>query len=151
MRIQRLPAERAFRRPRRELRHVHLREHDCAGRAQLLHEKGVFGRNRPFEQDRAASRRQVGGVVVVLEDNRDAVQRRARTLRFSLGIERARGLERLRIERQHRAQRRPLPVVRVDARQTELHQSFCRQRTGVERAVDVGDSERVEIDRACGR
>ena len=151
VRIERLPAERALRRTGRELRHVQLREHDRACRAELLDEERVLRRNRSLEQHRAARRRQIERVVVVLEHDWNAVQRRPRALRLALGVERARGLERLGVERQHRAQRRPLAVVGVNPREAQLHKFLRRQRAGVERAVDVGDREGVEVHRSRGR
>ena len=75
MRIVRLPAERAVRAAGRELRHVYFREDDRARVAQLLDDERVLRRNRPLEQDRSAGRLHVERVVVVLEDDGDAVQR----------------------------------------------------------------------------
>ena len=72
-------------------------------------------------------------------------------LRLALGVERARGLERLGVQRHHRVQRRPLPIVGLDARQAQLHQLFRRQRAAVEGAVDVGDRQRVEVDGSSRR
>ena len=150
VRVERLAAERAARRPRGELRHVQLREHDRAGRVQLLHDEGVFARDRSFEQHRSARRRQIGGVVVVFQHDGDAVQRRARAFRLALRVERARRLDGFRVQREHGAQRRPLPVVGLDAREAQLHEALRGQRAGVERAVDVGDRQRVEVDRLRG-
>ena len=75
VRIERLAAERAVRAARGELGEVHLRQDDGARLAQPLHHEGVVGRQRSLEQHRRARRRQVGGVVVVLEHDRDAVER----------------------------------------------------------------------------
>ena len=71
--------------------------------------------------------------IVVLEHDRDAVQRRARALGLALGVERARRLERLRIERDDGVQRRPLAVVGLRCAPGTAARaaptSACRRRT----------------------
>ena len=93
----------------------------------------------------------IGGIDVVLDDDRNAVQRRARALGLALGIHRARGLERLRIDGDHRVQRRTLAIVGIDARQEHLHQPLRGQRALGKRGVDVGDRRRIQIDRLLRR
>jgi hypothetical protein len=133
--------------PPSELGHVHFRHDDGARRPQLLHHERIVGRDGSFEQHGAAGGRQIERVVVVLQHDGDAVERRARTFRLALGVERARGLERFRIQRNDRVQRRTLAIVGLNSSQTALHQLLGRQRARVEGGVDVGDGRRIELDR----
>src|SRR5204862_3127247 len=91
--------------------------------------------------------RHVEGVIVVLEDDGNAVQRRSPSFRLPLGVERARLVDRLRIERDDRVQGRSLAIERANAREAHLRQRFGRQRAGVEGGLDVGDRRRIELDR----
>ena len=116
--VARLPAERADRRDARgELVQVRLADDDRAGVAQLRHHERVAAGREAGERDRSAGRRHVRGRVVVLDDNRDAVQRPARAARGALAVERVGLVERVRVERDHRVERRPGVVVGADARQ----------------------------------
>ena len=72
--------------------------------AQLLHDERVGGRNRTFEQDRAAGGRQIRCVVIVLHHHGNSVKRRARPFGFAFGIERASGFDRFGIDRHDRMQ-----------------------------------------------
>src|SRR5438309_131283 len=63
-------------------------------------------------------------------------------------IERAGLLERPGVEKDHRMQRRPVAVERVDPCQTYPGQRLGRQRAGIEGRVDVGDSRRVDFYRS---
>ena len=144
VRVERLAAERAERRGGRELRQVHLGQDDGARVPQLLHDERIVGRDRALEEHRPAGGRHVGGVDVVLEHDRDAVQRRARALGLPLGVERAGRLERLRVERHHRVNRWALAVVRLDAGQEALHQLLRGQGAGGEGRVQVGDGRLIE-------
>ena len=79
VRIQRLTAVRADAgQAEGELVQVDLAEHHGSGLAQHSHLKRVLRRHDAHERKRAAGGRHVGGVVVVLEQDRDAVQRTAR-------------------------------------------------------------------------
>ena len=64
----------------------------------------------------------------------------------ALRIERPRRVECFGIHRDHGAKTRALPVVGLDARQTDLRQLLGGQRAGVERGVEVRDGRRLQID-----
>lgn len=80
VRVAHLAAERAVGGARSELREIRLGHDDGAGIPQLLHDERIVGRERTFEEQRAPRRGQVGRVDVVLEGDRDAVERRPRPL-----------------------------------------------------------------------
>jgi hypothetical protein len=109
--IQRLPAERALRRRRGKLGHVHLCQDDCPRVAQLLHDERVGGRNRAFEQDGAAGGRQIGRIVIVLEYHGNAVKRGARSLCFPFRIELSCGFDGLRVQDHDRVKRWSFAIV----------------------------------------
>src|ERR1051326_955796 len=103
-------------------RHGDLGEHDGAGGAQLG-DDGCIARRNPAEHGgRAAGRLHAGDVVIVLGQNRNAVQRGGQ---FAGGgkrlIQPVSLVERVRIERDHDAKRRPLLVVGGDAVEKALH------------------------------
>src|SRR5262249_32618856 len=58
-----------------ELRHVALRQHDGARLAELLDLERVGLRHHAFQRQRACRGRHVGGLIVVLHDQRHAVER----------------------------------------------------------------------------
>ena len=69
---------RRARHPVGELRHAGLRDDDRARLAQVLRHRRLVRRHEAVEDERAAGRRHVGRVDVVLQRDRDAVQRAAR-------------------------------------------------------------------------
>jgi hypothetical protein len=82
---------------------------------------GVAPGDGPFERQRPGGRRHpVGGVDVVLDDDRDPVQRTARPLRLALLVERAGDRQRLGVGLADRPQVRPLAIDLVDPRQVQL-------------------------------
>ena len=84
-----------------------LAEQDRAGLAQLLRDERVLGRDRSLERQRAGGgRHPVVRVDVVLERDRDAVQRPADLAGLALGIELVGDLERLRVGLDDRPQLR---------------------------------------------
>src|SRR5205823_2762476 len=72
----------------RELVHVRFGEYDGAGVSETFHLKGVVARLERGEGERAGGGRHVARSVVVLENNRNAVQRTANLPRFPLGVHR---------------------------------------------------------------
>ena len=152
----RLAAERAEGAARRELRQVDLGEDDRAGLAQLLHDEGVVGRHRSFEQHRAAGGRQVDGVEVVLEHDRDAVQRRARCpwpcarrrarapCSSAFGLQRDDG-----VQQRALARRRPRCGRGTAARASR--RSACRRRSPPRAAAMVAASRSTVWARGHGR
>jgi hypothetical protein len=83
-----------------ELGESRLRDDDRARGFQVLRQRGFVGRDIAGEHQRAAGRRHVGGVDVVLERDRDAVQRSAELALRALAIERVGLGERVRIDGQ---------------------------------------------------
>ena len=104
------------------------------------------GGTEPSSSSGAAGGGHVRGIEVVLQDDRNTVERRARPLALALGVERARRLERLGIHADHGAKLRSTPVVRLDARQAHLHELFGSEGAGAEGGVDVGNGRRIELD-----
>ena len=100
-----------------ELGERRLRDNHRAGVTQVLRQRGVVRRHQVLERDRAARGADVGGVNVVLEGDRNAVQRSADLARLMLPIETIGLFERLRVDRDHRVQ---LVVVERDALQVLL-------------------------------
>ena len=84
VRIEDLSAERAMRGAGREFRQVHLRDDHRARRAQLLDDERIIRGDRSFEEHRSAGGRQIGGIDVVFQHDRNAVQRGARSLGLAL-------------------------------------------------------------------
>ena len=143
-------AKRAHGPARCELAHVQLREHDRPRFAKLSNEKGVIGRHRPLEQERARRRRHVGRVEIVFQNDGDAVQGRTRSLGSALRVESARTLHRVRVHRDDRAQLRPSVVIGLDTGEIERDELLGAQRSGVESGVDVSDRSFRELERLRG-
>ena len=138
VRIARLAGERGDRRDaRRELVHRRLAENHRARIAQLLDLKRVRRRLQRREAKRAAGGRHVGGVVVVLDQDRDAVQRPAHFLVGALAIQRVGFFARARVDHHDRVQPRPRLVVGLDARQVRLDQPA--RRDAARRPAPPGD------------
>ena len=87
-----------------ELGQPGLGDDDRAGVAQVLRQRRLVRRHVAGERQRAAGRRHVGGVDVVLQRDRDAVQRTAQLAGGALAIERVGLLERARVDDDRRVQ-----------------------------------------------
>ena len=102
-----------------------------------LHHERIVWRHGLGERDRAARRRHVGGIEVVLQDDRNAVER---TCRAGLGraIDRLGHLHRARVHADDGAERWALVVVGLDAIQILAHQlcagDGARRQRGMDRA-----------------
>ena len=81
-----------------------LGDDDRAGVAQVLRQRRLVRRHESGERQRAAGRRHVGRVDVVLERDRDAVQRTAHFARRALAVALVGLLERARVDRDRRVQ-----------------------------------------------
>ena len=126
-----------------ELGHVGLGEHDGARFADPLHLEGVIGRDRVRERRRSGARGKVRGVVVVLHDHRDALER---PVRAEPGIREALvgfggPIHRPRIDRDDRVEGRALPVVGLDPGQVGRDQLRAGEVPSLEAPVDPGDIE----------
>src|SRR5687767_13561517 len=74
--------------PSRELSQVGLAEQDGSCVAELLHQKSITRRNRTLKSKRTCCRRHsVRGGDIVLQQDRNPVERTARPLRFTFSIE----------------------------------------------------------------
>ena len=103
------------------LAQVGLAEDDRAGRAQSRHHERVLRRHRSLERQRpGGGHHAIAGVDVVLDDDRDTVQRTARTARPSFVVQRVGDGQRVRVDLDDRSQRRSLPIDLLDPAQIEL-------------------------------
>jgi hypothetical protein len=103
------------------------------------------------QRNRAAGRREIGDVDVVLDGDRNAVQRAAPAAAAALGIERAGGLDRARVDLEDRVEVRSLLVIGVDAGEVQRDQPLVSQRAGVDRRLDAGDARRQQVERSRRR
>jgi hypothetical protein len=122
---------------------IGLAENQGAGLAQAFDDEGIAWRRRIGQGERAGGgQHAVAGVDVVLEQDRDAVQRAARMGGVQLGGDR----QRIGVGFDHRVQRRPLPVDRLDTRQR-----LRGQRAGIEPAGGQGPAELGDVGGGDGR
>ena len=128
--------------------HVGLDEDDRAGLAQPLNHRGIARRVTVREHRVAARGRHADGVDVVLDGDRNAVQKAAAASCLALLIELARDLGGARVDREHGAEARTLFVVGLDALQVQTDEPLVGQHAGVHGGVDVGDAGGEEIERA---
>ena len=146
--IARLPAERAHGvAAHRQLLQIRLGQDQGAGLAELTHRERVARWARPGERARPAGGGQVGGVVVVLEHHRHAVQRTHRSAVLAVGgVHRISFGESPGIHRDQRVQRRSLLVVRVDALEISLNQCPAGKRPVRKGPRDGGDGGGIGRD-----
>ncbi len=123
----------------RPLRHVGLGEHDGAGLANPANLEGIVGRYGLGECRRARTGWHVRGVVVVLDDHRDAVKRSRELSGGEHGVELVGPLQRPRIHPNDGVECWPALVVGVDARQIRFDQLSGSQLARLHRRVDPGD------------
>jgi hypothetical protein len=122
--------------PVRELGHSRFRDDDRTGVPQVLSHRCLIRRNQSGESQGTTGCRHVGRVDVVLQSDRDAVQRSANPSLRSLAIERFRFLQSLRIDDHHRVE---LVFVRGDAREMQERElSRCHAALS-HRALHLGD------------
>ncbi len=113
----------------RELRERGLGDQDAAGLAHACYRSRIALGLEVRERCRAARRRQVAAVDVVLGDERNAVQRAAELAGFpELRIERIGLRERLLVDGDDRIEHRPLLIVGLDAREIGRGDFACRGR-----------------------
>ena len=123
----------------RELVEVRLAHDHRAGIAQFFYLEGVAARHRSGEGDRRGRRGQVEGVVVVLDDDRNAVQWTTNAPRGPLAIHRVGIGKRVRVDRDHRVDRWASMVERVDAGEIRLHQPMRADNSGAHRGRELGN------------
>ena len=110
----------------RQLGHDRFRDDDRTRLSQVLRERRFVWRDEPIERQRAAGRRHVDGVDVVLQRNGDAVKRPADFSLRALAIARVSLLERSRVDRDSGVQR---VFVERNAREVLLHDLVRRGAT----------------------
>ena len=124
----------------RPLAQVGLAQRDRARGAQPLHDEGVAGRARALEGERAGGGRgAVAGVDVVLDQDREAVQRAAGALRPALGVERVGDGQRVGVGLDDAAQLRPAAIEGVDAVEVGLGQRARGQLPGGHSLLEIGE------------
>ena len=154
VRIPRLTAERADRRAAPgELHQVRFGQNDRAGLSQAFDDEPV-GRRVGFRQrHRSAGCRHVGRVVVVFQDNGNAVQRSPGRCGCIEPVHVRGGLDRARIHGQDGVQRGAFVVVRVDAIEVCARQLGAGDLSGIEGGVNRADRRFFEHEarRVLGR
>jgi hypothetical protein len=101
---------------------IGLAQDDCPGAPQAARDRRVLQRGPPGECERARTRAEtVGGVDVVLEQDRNAVQRTARPFAAALRVEPAGNGLRVRVQLEDAREVEPL-VDAPDAPQVDVHE-----------------------------
>ena len=147
MRITGRSAERAYRAAGREFAHIEFGENDGPGLAELADKERIVRRDRPRQKAGTGRRRKIGCVDVVLQDNGDAVQRGAWTVRSPLRVERAGLFPGAGIQGDDGVEFRSGLVIGLDASEVQPNQQLRSQRASVERPVQFLDARRRHIDR----
>ena len=128
--------------------HVGLAQNDGAGGAQALGHEGIARRDGALERQR--SRRgghAVVGIEIVLERDRDAVERSAESASAALRVEFIGDFERVRVDLDHRAQFGALPVHRFDALDVGLGDGAGGVFARLHHALEVIGGDLVEFER----
>jgi hypothetical protein len=116
-----------------------LEPNDRACFAQLADHEGVTRRDRALERERAGGRRHVGGVVVVLDDHRHAVERPDDALARKARVELVGAGQRLGVHQDDRVKRGALLVVGLDPVEIRLHEPPAAELLGPDGSLDVGN------------
>jgi hypothetical protein len=118
-----LPKQRADRRDAAgELVHVRLRYNDRPHLSQLFDDRSIGGRYPSREQARAVSGLHADGLVVVLDDDRDAVQGPPQCVRPPLGIARIGFSKRVAVFDTDGVQRRSVLIICIDTCEIQRYQ-----------------------------
>ena len=146
------PTARRLRRAKlaHSLRFVFPRMHR-AGRAQALDHECVLGRDRALECQRARGRHHaVRSVDVVLDEDRDAVERPARAPGLAFGVERVGDRPCLGIDLEHRAERRTGAVDLLDPPEVEIDDLPRRIPPRLHPLLQLFDGHLIEHERGGG-
>lgn len=138
--------------PRRgEIWHRRLAEQDGASGVQLGHDGGVLSRNVALERRGAEARLNSLGLGLVFDAERDPVQRPHELARLLVdGIQLGRSLERRRVERHVRVERRALLVVCSNAIEVQLGERHAGEGASLVRRVDVCDCRLFHLEAGHG-
>ena len=129
-----------------ELAHVGLGDDE---RARVLHacdDGGIPGRHEVREEGRSVGGRQVAGLDLILEENRDAVQRPAESAGGEGGVEAGGLVEGGGVQVGDGVEPRSLLVVGFDAVEVTLHQVDAGQLSGEKRGVHLRDGCFLELE-----
>jgi hypothetical protein len=99
----------------------------------------------PAARSCRATNASFGGIDVVLDEHRDAVQRPARGARLPLGVQAVGDGEGVGIHLEDVVERRPLPVERLDAGEVLLHERSDGLLPGIEALAKVGNGQLLEV------
>ena len=120
-----------------ELGELCLGDDDRPGRLEVARDRGVVVRHQVGEGERPTGRRHLHRLDVVLERDRDAVQRPTNAPRSALAIERIGDRQRLRVHRDHGVE---FVFVRRNAGEILLHDLTRRGALLFERGAQVGET-----------
>ena len=117
---------------------------------RLRDDRGVLGRDRVLQRDAAGRRRQAGDVEVVLDQDRDAVQRAPEVAGRALEVEQRRRPAARRVDDPDGVDPRAARVDRrdpVDVGARELH---ARELARGQLLLQLGDASALEVERRVG-
>ncbi len=145
------PLDRARRAEVGPFAEVRLAQDHRAGVAQSRHEKGIARRGEVRERERSGARAHaVARRDVVLEQDRDAVQRAAEHARLALAVALGGDGKGIRIEFDDRADARSLAVDGADAGQVARRQGARGQPAGRHARLQLGDRCLQVLETRCG-
>ncbi len=131
----------------RPLAEIRLAEYHRAGGAKPPDDEGITWRNGALERERAGGRHHpVVGIDVVLDQNRNSVQRPSHLLRPSLGVHRVGDREGVRIQLDDSAEGRTMPVDGFDSRDVLLGDRARGQFPACHHALQLIDRHLVELE-----
>ena len=111
------------------------------GSAQALDQEGVLGGDPTLQGQRSGGGGQaIGGVDIVLEHNRQSVQRAAELTRLALGVELSGDGQSIGIDFDNRVQARPVLVDGGDAGEIDFYKTLAGQLTTSEFLDDFGNA-----------
>ena len=114
----------------RQLVHVGFSEDHGSGLPQLTYLEGVVRGDHPGQRDGSTGSRQVRRIVIVLQDDRDTVERSPDPAECALLVQCRRLRPGVRVQVDHAVQRRTSPVVRAYPGEVCVHELHCSDPPG---------------------
>ena len=131
---------------------IGLAQNHRACLAQFLRHKRIPRRDGTLKRERPSRRHHlVGGVNVILKQNRNAVQRAARARGLALGVERVRNRQRVGIQLDDRVERWPSPVDLFDAAEVHFRQPSCSRLARGHSGLKFGDGQLFHFETSLYR